>query len=343
MTFRIKPISVRTLNLGLLPQTSPIYQAIPAIHLRKKSTISNPRSSDLKKKNTSRKIDSNNDGSASETRILPQAPIYTTGLSRLREHYATSIQEDIMIAAYRHHHKKKRHIPEGVKVELKGKRHLKPSLPPSSPTEIPELVKIDVHCMMKEAITSKYNLLSGIMAIQSITGETPEVIFAKKGVHSWKLRKGKPLNTENDIVSPQRNLGLDLTARVFHLPLIGMPIGCRVTLKGDKMYQFLDKLVEVVLPKMKEWPGLPEGSGDGTGNIGMGFPPSALSLFPEIESNFDMYPRMTGFDITFNTTAYTNMDARLLMSGFNMPFQKSSAVTRKETTPVNPKEESEKK
>ncbi|KAF9174542.1 hypothetical protein BGX20_010849 [Mortierella sp. AD010] len=312
MTFRIKPISVRTLNLGLLPQTSPIYQAIPAIHLRKKSTISNPRSSDLKKKNTSRKIDSNNDGSASETRILPQAPIYTTGLSRLREHYATSIQEDIMIAAYRHHHKKKRHIPEGVKVELKGKRHLKPSLPPSSPTEIPELVKIDVHCMMKEAITSKYNLLSGIMAIQSITGETPEVIFAKKGVHSWKLRKG-------------------------------MPIGCRVTLKGDKMYQFLDKLVEVVLPKMKEWPGLPEGSGDGTGNIGMGFPPSALSLFPEIESNFDMYPRMTGFDITFNTTAYTNMDARLLMSGFNMPFQKSSAVTRKETTPVNPKEESEKK
>jgi len=108
-----------------------------------------------------------------------------------------------------------------------------------------------------------------------------------------------------------------------------MPIGCRVTLKGDKMYQFLDKLVEVVLPKMKEWPGLPEGSGDGTGNIGMGFPPSALSLFPEIESNFDMYPRMTGFDITFNTTAYTNLEARLLMSAFNMPFQKSNVAARK--------------
>ncbi|KAF9956062.1 hypothetical protein BGZ65_003005 [Modicella reniformis] len=196
-----------------------------------------------------------------------------------------------MITTYRHHHKKKKQIPGGVKVELKGMKHLKPAPRPSSPSEIPELIKIDVHCMMKEAITSKYNLLSGIMAIQSITSETPEIIFAKKGVHNWKLRKG-------------------------------MPIGCKVTLKGDKMYQFLDKLVEVVLPKMKEWPGLPEGSGDGTGNIGMGFPPSALSLFPEIENSFDMYPRMTGFDITFNTTAYTNMDARLLMSGFNIPFSR---------------------
>lgn len=105
------------------------------------------------------------------------------------------------------------------------------------------------------------------------------------------------------------------------LILIGNPIGCKVTLKGDKMYQFLDKLVEVVLPRMKEWPGLPESAGDATGNIGMGFPPSALSLFPEIENNFDMFPRMTGFDVTFTTTANTNLDARLLLSGFNMPFQ----------------------
>ncbi|KAF9341806.1 hypothetical protein BGZ91_001687 [Linnemannia elongata] len=304
-SFRIRSVPVRALDLGLLPKSSPIYHA--ALQIRAKSTAAattaaSPRSNDLRKKQ------SNNNNPSSEASTgnttLSQAPIYTTGLSRLREHYTTSIQEDIMITSYRHHHKQKKQIPEGVKVELKGNKHLKPSPRASSSTEIPELVKIDVHCMMKEAITSKYNLLSGVMAIQSITGETPEIIFAKKGVHNWKLRKG-------------------------------MPIGCRVTLKGDKMYQFLDKLVEVVLPKMKEWPGLPEGSGDGTGNIGMGFPPSALSLFPEIESNFDMYPRMTGFDITFNTTAYTNMDARLLMSGFNMPFQKSyssSAAARKESS-----------
>ncbi|KAG0335815.1 hypothetical protein BG004_008308 [Podila humilis] len=290
MSFKIR--CLRSLDLGLLPKSSPIYNALPAMSVRAKSSTSamaNLPSSDLKKKNNGASCGTN----SLTNGTIPQTSIYTTGLSRLREHYATTIQEDIMITSYKHHHKTKKHVPEGVKVELRGKKHIKPSPRPSSPNEVPELVKIDVHCMMKEAITSKYNLLSGVMAIQSITGETPEIIFAKKGVHNWKLRKG-------------------------------MPIGCRVTLKGDKMYQFLDKLVEVVLPRLKEWPGLPEGSGDGTGNIGMGFPPSALSLFPEIESNFDMYPRMTGFDITFNTTAYTNLEARLLMSGFNMPFQKAN-------------------
>ncbi|KAG0043535.1 hypothetical protein BGZ83_011286 [Gryganskiella cystojenkinii] len=295
MPIKPRAFTARTMDLGLLPKTSPIYSAFSAMQVRAKTTAGAMLNDKKKQSSSSSNI---NHSSSSESKTLPQASIYTTGLSRLREHYTTSLQEDIMISTYRHHHKKKKQVPEGVRVELKGNKHLKPVQKASSSTEIPELIKIDVHCMMKEAITSKYNLLSGIMAIQSITGETPEVIFAKKGVHNWKLRKG-------------------------------MPIGCRVTLKGDKMYQFLDKLVEVVLPKMKEWPGLPEGSGDGTGNIGMGFPPSALSLFPEIESNFDMYPRMTGFDITFNTTAYTNLDARLLMSGFNMPFQKSNSSTRK--------------
>lgn len=106
------------------------------------------------------------------------------------------------------------------------------------------------------------------------------------------------------------------------------------------MYQFLDKIVEVVLPKMKEWPGLSESAGDETGNISMGFPPSALSLFPEIESNFDMYPRMTGFDVHFSTTAKTDLDARLLLSGFNMPFQQQkirSAPVPKPTQPKEPK------
>jgi len=103
-----------------------------------------------------------------------------------------------MITTYRHHHKAKKQVPAGVKVELKGNKHLKPAQKASSSTEIPELIKIDVHCMMKEAITSKYNLLSGIMAIQSITGETPEVIFAKKGVHNWKLRKGNKEPRDRD-------------------------------------------------------------------------------------------------------------------------------------------------
>ncbi|KAF8980949.1 hypothetical protein BGZ46_003450 [Entomortierella lignicola] len=243
---------------------------------------------------TAKKGANSKDSKESDNRvILATKEEYTTGINRLREHYRGTVQDDLMILNYSHTYKPKPKIPEGVRVELKGNKHIKPAPKAPSPRHIPELVKIDVHCMMKEALVSKFNLLSGFMAIQSITGEMPEIINSKKGVHPWKLRAGNP-------------------------------IGCKVTLKGDKMYQFLDKLVEIVLPRMKEWPGLPESAGDATGNIGMGFPPSALSLFPEIENNFDMFPRMTGFDVTFTTTASTNLEARLLLSGFNMPFQQKN-------------------
>lgn len=109
----------------------------------------------------------------------------------------------------------------------------------------------------------------------------------------------------------------------------GMPIGVKVTLRGKEMYQFLDKLVEIVLPRLKEWHGLPMTSGDGNGNIGIGFPASALALFPEIEGSFDMYPKMTGFDVVFNTTAHTNAEGRLLLSGFNVPFKGAKTQAKK--------------
>lgn len=106
----------------------------------------------------------------------------------------------------------------------------------------------------------------------------------------------------------------------MHLSSEGMPLGVKVTLRGEEMYQFMDKLVEIVLPRLKEWPGLAITAGDGNGNIGIGFPPSALALFPEIEGSFDVYPKMTGFDVNFHTTAYTNTEGRLLLSGFSVPF-----------------------
>lgn len=95
-----------------------------------------------------------------------------------------------MVLTYNHSFKPKAKVPEGVRIELKGNKHIKPAPKAPSPTEVPELVKIDIHCMMKEALTSKFNLLSGFMAIQSITGEMPELINSKKGVHPWKLRAG---------------------------------------------------------------------------------------------------------------------------------------------------------
>ncbi|KAF9160460.1 hypothetical protein DFQ26_005497 [Actinomortierella ambigua] len=265
-----------------------LVSAAPTRALSSSTVVCNNKASQQKK---SKKEEAAVDDSTLTT--ISQQKEYTTGLARLREHYHSTVQDDLMVLTYQHKFHPKTKIPEGVRVELRGHKHLRPNPKASSPRHVPELVKIDVHCMMKEALTSKFNLLSGFMAIQSITGAMPEIIFAKKGVHPWKLRSGNP-------------------------------IGCKVTLRGDKMYQFLDKLVEIVLPRMKEWPGLPESAGDETGNVGMGFPPSALSLFPEIEANFDMYPRMTGFDVTFTTTASSNLDARLLMSGFNLPFQQKS-------------------
>ena len=121
---------------------------------------------------------------------LPRHKEYNTGVSRLREHYSSTIQDDLMVLTYNHSFKPKAKVPEGVRIELKGNKHIKPAPKAPSPTEVPELVKIDVHCMMKEALTSKFNLLSGFMAIQSITGEMPELINSKKGVHPWKLRAG---------------------------------------------------------------------------------------------------------------------------------------------------------
>lgn len=122
--------------------------------------------------------------------LLEHKGDFTTGVSRLREHYRNTVQDDLMVLTYSHTFKPKAKIPEGVRVELKGNKHIKPAPKAPSSRHIPELVKIDVHCMMKEALVSKYNLLSGFMAIQSITGEMPEIINSKKGVHPWKLRAG---------------------------------------------------------------------------------------------------------------------------------------------------------
>ncbi|RUP45238.1 ribosomal protein L5 domain-containing protein [Jimgerdemannia flammicorona] len=188
---------------------------------------------------------------------------------------------------------------DGSVLKRKGNKPLRPTPPLSSPKTIPQLHKITVHAMVKEAINNKASLLSAFMALQCISAARPEIIYARRSVASWKLREG-------------------------------MPIGVKVELRGDNMYQFLDKLVEIVLPRLKEWHGLPLSAGDGNGNLAIGFPPSALALFPEIEGSFDMFPRMTGFDVIFNTTGYTNTEGRLLLSGFSVPFREMGRAGKRE-------------
>ncbi|KAI8884272.1 ribosomal protein L5 [Backusella circina FSU 941] len=247
------------------------------------------------------------------TSIVPASSSH--GLCRLREYYNNTLSEDLMVLGYDHtkvaprtskypdieaqiekallaepvQSKKISAIVENVVRTRKGGKPVKQIQPMKSASIIPHLDKITLHAMVKDSIHSKSNLLSAFMAFQSITGIRPDVVYARNSVANWKLREG-------------------------------MPIGVKVTLKGDEMYQFMDKLVEIVLPRLKEWPGLSITAGDGNGNVALGFPPSALALFPEIEGSFDVYPKMTGFDVVFNTTAYTNTDGRLLLSAFSVPF-----------------------
>ncbi|OMJ18707.1 putative 54S ribosomal protein L7, mitochondrial [Smittium culicis] len=148
---------------------------------------------------------------------------------------------------------------------------------------------VTVHIRMKEALGNKNNILSGLMALQCITGERPEVVKARSDAAAWKLRKG-------------------------------MPISAKVTLTGESMYIFIDKLVETVLPRLKEWDGLKVNSGDGLGNFSLGFTPAALGLFTEIEAVYDMFPIIYGLMVNIKTTARRNSEGRLLLSGLKLPF-----------------------
>ncbi|CAG8537175.1 9114_t:CDS:2 [Ambispora gerdemannii] len=201
--------------------------------------------------------------------------------------------EEVAIAAA--HRKKRdiiinqqRHINRKPK-PLRTKDLPRPLPKPMINKNLPQLQEIDLHCMMSDAVQNKQHLMSGLIAFQVITSERPTVVYAKNNVSNWKLREG-------------------------------IPIGCKIALKGPAMYTFLDKLIEIVLPRLKEWYGIPDSSGDTRGNIAMGLPHRALPLFPEIEANIDMYPMMTGFDIIFKTSAPKNQEARLLLSGFGLPF-----------------------
>ncbi|OMH83914.1 54S ribosomal protein L7, mitochondrial [Zancudomyces culisetae] len=233
---------------------------------------------------------------------------FRANYTRLSDFYDITLRDDLMILNYEHKSSKldeyrEKNVPvvtrnpekrlnkkEDELVLEKNKARV-PEIKPINAENVPRLEKITVQIRMKEGLASKSNILSGLMALQCITGETPDVIHARSDAATWKLRKG-------------------------------MPIGAKVVLQGDAMYEFMDKLVEVVLPRLKEWDGLKTRAGDGLGNFTLGFSPSALGLFPEIEGIYDMFPVIYGFYVNIGTTANRNIDGRMLLSGFKIPFVK---------------------
>ena len=153
--------------------------------------------------------------------------------------------------------------------------------------QIPKLDKIVINVGCGEARENSKVVDAIINDLQIITGQKPVICRAKKSVANFKLREG-------------------------------MPIGCKVTLRGEKMYEFADRLINLALPRVRDFRGVNPNAFDGRGNYALGI--KEQLIFPEIE--YDKVDKVRGMDIIFVTTAKTDEEARELLTLFNMPFSK---------------------
>ena len=151
---------------------------------------------------------------------------------------------------------------------------------------VPKLEKIVLNVGVGEAIQDKKVLDTIVSNMALITGQQPVTTKAKKSISNFKLREG-------------------------------MPIGCKVTLRGRIMYEFLDRLVTLALPRTRDFQGVPDKSFDGRGNYTMGI--KEHTIFPEIDT--DRVTKMHGMDVTFVTSAETDEEAYALLKHFGMPFK----------------------
>ncbi|MCI5493180.1 MAG: 50S ribosomal protein L5 [Lachnospiraceae bacterium] len=153
--------------------------------------------------------------------------------------------------------------------------------------EVPKLSKIVINMGVGEAKENAKVLETAMKDMETIAGQKPVTTKAKNSIANFKLREG-------------------------------MPIGCKVTLRGDKMYEFLDRLVNLALPRVRDFRGVNPNAFDGRGNYALGI--KEQLIFPEIE--YDKVDKVRGMDIIFVTTAKTDEEARELLTQFNMPFAK---------------------
>lgn len=153
--------------------------------------------------------------------------------------------------------------------------------------EVPKLDKVVINMGVGEAKDNHKVLESAVADLEKIAGQKAVLTKAKKSVANFKLREG-------------------------------MAIGCKVTLRGEKMYEFVDRLVNLALPRVRDFRGVNPNAFDGRGNYALGI--KEQLIFPEIE--YDKVDKVRGMDIIFVTTANTDEEARELLTQFNMPFTK---------------------
>ena len=154
-----------------------------------------------------------------------------------------------------------------------------------NPMQVPRLDKIVVNMGVGEAVQDAKKIDAAVSDLTAITGQHPVVIRAKQSIATFKLRKN-------------------------------MPIGVKVTLRRERMYEFLDRLINIALPRVRDFRGLSNKSFDGRGNFAMGL--HEQIVFPEID--YDAVDEIRGMDIIIVTTARTDDEARALLKGFNLPL-----------------------
>ncbi|TVY20153.1 putative mitochondrial 54S ribosomal protein L7 [Lachnellula arida] len=157
---------------------------------------------------------------------------------------------------------------------------------------IPKIEGVTVHCMPKGAIEDSSHLHVAGMVLQSVTGVRPKVHRAKHSVAQFGIRER-------------------------------VPVSLTCGLRGNQAIEFVDKCINIVFPRLKDWEGIEGTTGDSSGNIAFGFSREGAILFPEVEINYDMYPPrwIPGFHVIIHTTATSDRHARLLLSAMGVPFK----------------------
>lgn len=153
--------------------------------------------------------------------------------------------------------------------------------------EVPKLVKVTINMGLGEAKDNSKIMESAVQELSIISGQRPVITKAKKSIANFKVRQG-------------------------------MPVGCKVTLRGDNMYEFIDKFFNISLPRVRDFKGVSRNSFDGRGNYSMGI--KEQLIFPEI--NYDDVESIKGMNIVFTTTAKTDEEAQALLELLGMPFEK---------------------